>query len=112
MILGCADSCLGPTAGAPIGAQLQQYKLHSKQCCQLQSKTLQAHAFVPHTRLVCNAMRCSSGLVLSCTKARQHCIAMTMLLVQVLITGSEATENYIMQIFTPPYLTGKPCLEQ
>ena len=27
---------------------------------------------------------------------------------QVLITGSEATENYIMQIFTPPYLTGNP----
>ena len=27
--------------------------------------------------------------------------------VQVLITGSEATENYIMQIFTPPYLTGQ-----
>ena len=33
-------------------------------------------------------------------------LSMAACCVQVLITGSEATENYIMQIFTPPYLTG------
>ena len=27
---------------------------------------------------------------------------------QVLVTGSETTENYIMQTFTPPYLVGNP----
>ena len=30
------------------------------------------------------------------------------LAVQVLIVGSETTENYAMQLFTPPYLTGTP----
>ena len=34
-------------------------------------------------------------------------LSMAACCVQVLITGSEATENYIMQIFTPPYLTGQ-----
>ena len=83
---------------------LQRLELLSKQCWQ---QMLQAHAHMPHQTMFCIAVQIRTGLSRHRQQNSQRCMADAVLHLQVLITGSEATENYIMQIFTPPYLTGK-----